>query len=214
MSIYMIPLALIIIAIVIMIPQLILRSFYDLTIKKSIIVRVIISLVYLSVPFILLIIVAIYDKINIFKLFVSFIKEYSQCYQEYNVKDLMKLLEGDMGIYNHSLMLSIIFCFPQFTLVIPGFLYEKFENYAKVSEEVTLTSHKGKIDDNGNISIWSESSKEIRYPLLWKTIIAIILAVIIFGFILTAIMQYISLVYMMGIIIVFDIFLLIFVNKD
>ena len=193
---------------VIAIPQFILKECGEVTIKKSIMIRILISFGY----FILLLFLFTYfdskdQNIPFFEYLVKFIKDYSIRYEDF---ELINIWHGllDIELYNNVVWISFIFFFPQLTLLIPQFLFNKFKEYTETVEETVTNRVAVSVDSYGNVSAREANIYSTYRPYLYKTVIALIASVAIFVPILFAIIKYISPVYTMLIICIINIIIL------
>ncbi len=198
-----------IVAGIIAIPQFILKECGELTIRKSIIVRVIMSFSYFVILMFLLNYFDSKDQnVGFFALLSEFFKTYSLQYKDFQLIDIWKGLL-DMKLNNNVVWVTILLFFPQLTLLIPQFLFNKFKEYAETQETAVTKRVAVSVDSYGGVSAREANVYSTYRPYLYKTIIAIIVSVAIFVPILYAIIKYVSIVYSMLIIILIDILILI-----
>jgi len=194
---------------VIAIPQLILKECGEMTIRKSIIVRVIISLCFFALLLFLMVFFDSKDQgVDFFDHLWLFFKTYSVKYEEFKWIDIWYCLQ-DMKLYNNVVWTSILFFFPQLTLLIPQFLFKKFKEYAEYQEVAVTGRVAVSVDSSGNVSAREANIYNTIRPYLYKTVFAIIGSVAIFVPILYAIVKYISPVFSMLIVVVLDIIILV-----
>ena len=194
---------------VIAIPQLILKECGEMTIRKSIIVRVIISLCFFALLLFLMVFFDSKDQgVDFFDYLWLFFKTYSVKYEEFKWIDIWYCLQ-DMKLYNNVVWTSILFFFPQLTLLIPQFLFKKFKEYAEYQEVAVTGRVAVSVDSSGNVSAREANIYNTIRPYLYKTVFAIIGSVAIFIPILYAIVKYISPVFSMLIVVVLDIIILV-----
>lgn len=197
-----------IVAGVIAIPQCILKECGDVTIKKSIIVRVIISFVYLALLLFLMVFFDSKDQnIEFFEYLKLFLNTYSVKYENFDWIDIWNGLKS-LEFNNNVVWISIVFFFPQLTLLIPQFLFQKYKEYAEYQEVAVTERVAVSVDSSGSVSAREANIYNTIRPYLYKTVIAIIASVAIFVPILYAIIKYISPVYAMLIIVILDILII------
>ena len=200
-----------VIAGVIALPQAILKECGKLTIKKSIIARIIISLSYFAL---LLFLLNYFDSkdqnIGFFELLKEFFKGYTKKYEDF---ELINIWHGllDMKLYDNVVWIAVFMFFPQLTLLIPQFLFVKFKEYAEYQEVAVTGRVAVSVDSNGSVSAREANIYNTIRPYLYKTVIALIVSVAIFVPILYAIIKYISVIYSMLIIIILDIIILVLI---
>ncbi len=190
-------------------PQFILKECKDLTIRKSIIARLIMSFGFLVLFIIVFSLIESKDQnVKFFDYLINFFKTYSQ-----RIKDFswINIWHGmiDMDLYNNVVWISIIMFFPQLTLLIPQFLFEQYKKYAETVEETVTKRVAVSVDSYGNVSAKEANVYGSFRPFLYKTIIALIGSVAVFIPILYVIIKYLSPIYAMLIIFGIDIVILI-----
>ena len=202
-----------IVAGIIAIPQFILKECGEMTIRKSLIARVIISFSYFALLIFLLNYFDSKDQnIGFFELVKEFFKVYSVRYKDFELINLWKGLL-DMKLYNNVIWVGIFMFFPQLTLLIPQFLFNKFKEYAETTEESVTERISVSVDSYGNVDAREANIYSTYHPYIWRTALAIVCSVAVFVPILFGIIKYISIVYSMIIVIVIDIIVLIFACK-
>ena len=198
-----------VVAFVIAIPQFILKECGEMTIKKSIIIRAIISLCYFAL---LLFLLNYFDSkdqnIGFFELLTMFFKQYSHRDKEFELINIWNSLK-DMNMNNNVVWIGIFMFFPQLTLLIPNFLFEKFKEYAERQEVAVTERIAVSVDSYGGVSAREANVYNTIRPYLYKTVIAIIVSVAIFVPILYAIVKYLSPVWAMLIVVILDIIILV-----
>lgn len=194
---------------VIAIPQFILKECGELTIRKSIIVRIIISFAYFALLLFLMVFFDSKDQgVDFFDYLMLFFKTYSVKYEEFKWVDIWYCLQ-DMKLYNNVVWTTILFFFPQLTLLIPKFLFEKYKEYAEYQEVAVTGRVAVSVDSSGNVSAREANIYNTIRPYLYKTVIAIIVSVAIFIPVLYAIVKYLSPVWAMLIVVILDIIILV-----
>ena len=141
-----------IVAGLIALPQAILKECGELTIRKSIIVRIIMSFCFFALIVFLLTIFDSKDQgVKYFDYLLSFLKTYTVKYEDFKFIDILYGL-GDMTLNNNIVWVTFVMFFPQFTLLIPQFLFKKYKDYAEY-EEVAVTGRVAvSVDTYGNVS--------------------------------------------------------------
>ena len=198
-----------IVAFAIAIPQFILKECGELTIKKSIIIRVIMSFCFILAFIIIYSIIESKDQnVKFFDYLINFIKIYSKPLKDYELADLWQgfiELEKD----NRVVWVYIFMFFPQLTLLIPQFLFIKFKEYAEYTEESVMGKVTVSVDSYGGVNAREDAVYSTSHPYLWRTAVAIIGSVAIFIPILFAIIKYISALYTILIIFIIDTIILV-----
>ena len=116
---------------------------------------------------------------------------------------------GDMTLNNNIVWVTFVMFFPQFTLLIPQFLFKKYKDYAEY-EEVAVTGRVAvSVDSYGNVNAREANIYSTIKPYLWKAAVAIAVSVAIFVPILYAIIKYLSPIYSMVIVLGLDIIILV-----
>jgi hypothetical protein len=190
-------------------PQFILKECGQLTIKKSIIIRIIMSISYfVLIVFLMTFIDSKDQNVEYFEYLFKFLKDYTVRYENF---EWINIWHGliDMDLYNNVVWISIIFFFPQLTLLIPQFLFIKFKEYAEYVEVTATNRVEVSVDSDGDVSAREANIYSTIRPYLYKTVIAIIVSVAIFVPILFGIIKYISPIYSILIIIGLDILILV-----
>lgn len=194
---------------VIALPQLILKECGELTIKKSIIVRVITSFVYFAL---IIFLINYFDSkdqnIEFFEYLKNFFKTYSKTNKDFT---LANIWEGLLifSFIDNVVWVAVFMFFPQLTLLIPQFLFIKFKEYAEYEEVAVTNRVEVSVNGYGDVSAREANIYNTIRPYLWKTVVAVIASVAIFIPILYVIIKYISPIYAMVIVIVIDILILI-----
>ena len=198
-----------IVAGLIALPQAILKECGELTIRKSIIVRIIMSFCFFALIVFLLTIFDSKDQgVKYFDYLLSFLKTYTVKYEDFKFIDILYGL-GDMTLNNNIVWVTFVMFFPQFTLLIPQFLFKKYKDYAEY-EEVAVTGRVAvSVDSYGNVSAREANIYNTIKPYLWKAAVAIVVSVAIFVPILYAIIKYLSPIYSMVIVLGLDIIILV-----
>lgn len=198
-----------IVAGLIALPQAILKECGVLTIRKSIIVRIIMSFCFFALVVFLLTIFDSKDQgVKYFDYLLSFLKTYTVKYEDFKFIDILYGL-GDMTLNNNIVWVTFVMFFPQFTLLIPQFLFKKYKEYAEY-EEVAVTGRVAvSADSYGNVSAREANIYNTIKPYLWKAVVAIAVSVAIFVPILYAIIKYLSPIYSMVIVLGLDIIILV-----
>ena len=197
-----------IVAGLIALPQAISKECGELTIRKSIIVRIIMSFCFFALIVFLLTIFDSKDQgVKYFDYLLSFLKTYTVKYEDFKFIDILYGL-GDMTLNNNIVWVTFVMFFPQFTLLIPQFLFKKYKDYAEY-EEVAVTGRVAvSVDSYGNVSAREANVYNTIKPYLWKAAVAIAVSVAIFVPILYAIIKYLSPIYSMVIVLGLDIIIL------
>lgn len=198
-----------IVAGLIALPQTILKEFGEITIKKSIIIRVIMSFCFFALIIFLLTIFDSKDQgVEYFDFLFYFLKTYTIKYENFEFIDILYGLE-DMELNNNIVWVTFVMFFPQFTLLIPQFLFKKYKDYAEY-EEVAVTDRVAvSVDSYGNVSAREANIYNTIKPYLWKAAVAILVSVAIFVPILYAIIKYVSPIYSMLIVLGLDIIIIV-----
>ena len=198
-----------IVAGLIALPQAILKEFGEITIKKSIIIRVIMSFCFFALIIFLLTIFDSNDQgVEYFDFLFSFLKTYTIKYKDFEFMDILHGIEN-MGLNNNIVWVTFVMFFPQFTLLIPQFLFKKYKDYAEY-EEVAVTERVAvSVDSYGNVSAREANIYNTIKPYLWKAAVAILVSVAIFVPILYAIIKYVSPIYSMLIVLGLDIIIIV-----
>ena len=198
-----------IVAGLIALPQAILKECGELTIRKSIIVRIIMSFCFFALIVFLLTIFDSKDQgVKYFDYLLSFLKTYTVKYEDFKFIDILYGL-GDLTLNNNIVWVTFVMFFPQFTLLIPQFLFKKYKDYAEY-EEVAVTDRVAvSVDSYGNVSAREANIYNTIKPYLWKAAVAIAVSVAIFVPILYAIIKYLSPIYSMVIVLGLDIIILV-----
>ena len=198
-----------IVAGLIALPQAISKECGELTIRKSIIVRIIMSFCFFALIVFLLTIFDSKDQgVKYFDYLLSFLKTYTVKYEDFKFIDILYGL-GDMTLNNNIVWVTFVMFFPQFTLLIPQFLFKKYKDYAEY-EEVAVTGRVAvSVDSYGNVSAREANVYNTIKPYLWKAAVAIAVSVAIFVPILYAIIKYLSPIYSMVIVLGLDIIILV-----
>ena len=198
-----------IVAGLIALPQAILKECGELTIRKSIIVRIIISFCFFALIVFLLTIFDSKDQgVKYFDYLLSFLKTYTVKYEDFKFIDILYGL-GDMTLNNNIVWVTFVMFFPQFTLLIPQFLFKKYKDYAEHEEVVVTDRVAVSVDSYGNVSAREANIYNTIKPYLWKAAVAIAVSVVIFVPILYAIIKYLSPIYSMVIVLGLDIIILV-----
>lgn len=196
------------------IPQFILKECGELTIRKSIIVRVIMSFCFFIAFVIVYCIIESKDQnIKFWDYLINFFKLYSKPIKDYQFADLWQgfiELERD----NRVVWVYIFMFFPQLTLLIPQFLFIKFKEYAEYTEENVMGRIRVSVDSYGGVDTREDNVYSTSHPYLWRTAVAIIASVAIFIPILFVIIKYLSALYTILIIFVIDIIILILACRN
>ena len=198
-----------IVAGLIALPQAILKECGELTIRKSIIVRVIMSFSFFALIIFLLTIFDSKDQgVKYWDYLLTFLKTYTIKYENFEFMDILYGL-GDMTLNNNIVWVTFVMFFPQFTLLIPQFLFKKYKDYAEY-EEVAVTGRVAvSVDSYGNVNAREANIYSTIKPYLWKAAVAIAVSVAIFVPILYAIIKYLSPIYSMVIVLGLDIIILV-----
>lgn len=151
------------------------------------------------------------QNIGFFELLKEFFVVYSKRYEDFEWINLWYGLEN-MELYNNVVWITITLFFPQLTLLIPKFLFNKFKEYAEY-QEVAVTGRVQVTVDNTGVSAREANIYNTIRPYLYKTVIAIICSVAIFVPIAYAIIKYVSVIYSMIIVLVLDIIILVLACK-
>ena len=148
------------------------------------------------------------QNVEYFEYLFKFLKDYTVRYENF---EWINIWHGliDMDLYNNVVWISIIFFFPQLTLLIPQFLFIKFKEYAEYVEVTATNRVEVSVDSDGDVSAREANIFSTIRPYLYKTVIAIIVSVAIFVPILFGIIKYISPIYSILIIIGLDILILV-----
>ena len=141
-----------IVAGVIALPQFILKECGELTIRKSIIARVIMSFAYFALLIFLLNYFDAKDQnVGFFTLVKEFFQNYTLQYKDFQWIDIWNGL-FDMNLNNNVVWIAIFMFFPQLTLLIPQFLFNKFKEYAETQEIAVTERVAVSVDSYGGVS--------------------------------------------------------------
>lgn len=197
-----------IIAGVIAIPQAILKECGEVNIKKSLIIRVIISFVYFALVIFLINFFDSKDQgIEFWEYLKNFFKTFSKAKKDFEFINIWEGLKV-FSFVDNVVWVTIFMFFPQLTLIIPQFLFKKFKEYAEYQEVAVTERVEVTVDSSGASAREANIYSTIR-PYLYKTVIAIIASVAIFIPILYGIIKYISPIYSMLIVLGLDIIIIV-----
>lgn len=198
-----------VVAFVIAIPQFILKECGEMTIRKSIIIKVIISFIYFAL---LIFLINYFDSkdqnVGFWELTRQFFELYAVKYENFNWIDIWTGLKN-LTFNNNVVWVGTFMFFPQLTLLIPQFLFKKFKEYAETQEVAVTERIEVSTDGYGGVSAREANIYNTYRPYLWRTVVAIFASVAAFVPILYAIIKYVSIVYSFIIIIVLDIIILV-----
>lgn len=184
----------------ILIPQGVLGLFNEddnLDLLKSILIRSIMSIIYLIILLVLFVIHCTEENIS----FIEEIKEGLNLYKDYKIEVFFKENETSKMYLDKLLIVSVIII-PQMSLLIPRYLFNKAKEAANYTEEDGyVTTYSIRTDAIDGKQIYSRTDKAYTKPYLWITVVLIILYIIAFLLLFDVIMRFIPIVYVIAIII-------------